>query len=97
MQENQFLFAGNIVEIVVLDLLGTPDYNGVAIGTTDMIFVTNSGSLKNARAFKSFLLKPLTITTWQNMDTKVFNTEGRAILGAGHYGLELYVAGSTNA
>jgi hypothetical protein len=96
-QENQFNFKGNIVELVVLDLLGTPDYNGNLIGTANYIFVTNSGSLKAAKAFKSFMLKPLTIESWKNMDTKVYNTEGRAIFGADHYGLELYVAGSTCA
>jgi hypothetical protein len=45
MQENQFLFAGNKVELVVLDLLGQPGYDGVNIGTTDMIFVTNKTQL----------------------------------------------------
>ena len=85
MQENQFLFAGNIVEIVVLDLLGTPDYAGTLIGTTDYIFVSNSGALKQAKAFKSYMLKPLTIESWKNMDTKVYNTDGRAIFGTDHY------------
>lgn len=97
MKENQFLFAGNIVELVVLDLLGQADYAGTTIGTTDYIFVTNSGSLKQAQAIRTYRLYPLTIESWKNMDTKVLTTDGRASIGVDHYGAELYVAGSTCA
>ena len=96
-QENQFNFKGNIVNLIVLDLLGTPDYAGTDIGTTAMIFVTNSGSLAAAKALKNYMLKHLTIESWKNMDTKVYNTEGRAIFGCDHFGAELYIAGSTCA
>lgn len=95
MKENQFLFDGNIVEIVVIDLLGQVDYNGDTIGTTDYIFVTNSGALKQSGAFKAYRLYPLTIESWTNMDTKVLTTDGRGAIGTDHYGLELFVAGST--
>ena len=97
MRENQFLFDGNIVEIVVLDLLGQPDYQGVNIGTTDYIFVTNSGALKQAKAIKTYRLYPLTIESWVNMDTKVLTTDARAAIGCDHYGAEKFIAGSTCA
>ena len=97
MKENQFLFAGNIVELVVLDLLGQPDYAGTTIGTTDYIFVTNSGSLKQSKSIKTYRLYPLTIESWVNMDTKVLTTDARAAIGVDHYGAELYIAGSTCA
>ena len=80
MQENQFLFAGNIVEIRVLDLLGQPDYAGNAIGTTDMIFVSNIEGLTQAKAIKSYRLYPLTIDSWVNQDTKVLTTDGRGAI-----------------
>lgn len=80
MQENQFLFAGNIVQLVVLDLLGQPGYDGVNIGTTAMIFVTNSGALKQSKSMKTYKLYPLTITSWDNMDTDVLNTKARAAI-----------------
>lgn len=100
MQENQFLFDGNIVEIVALDILGQPDTgldDGSNIGTTDMIFVTNSGALKQSGAYKFFRLTPLKIDSWVNQQTKVAVTDGRAFLSSDHYGLELYVSGSTCA
>lgn len=97
MKENQFLFDGNIVEVVVLDLLGQPDYQGTAIGTTDYIFVTNSGALKQSKSIKTYRLYPLTIESWVNMDTKVLTTDGRAAIGVDHYGAELYIAASTCA
>lgn len=97
MQENQFLFDGNIVEIVVLDLLGQPDHNGVVIGTTDYIFVTNSGELMKSKAFKSYSIYPLTFDTWYAMDTKVLTTDARAVFGVDHFGAELFIAGSTCA
>ena len=97
MKENQFLFAGNIVEINVVDLLGQPDYQGNAIGTTDMIFVANSELLNQTKAFKSYRLYPLTIESWVNMDTKVLTTDARGAIGVDHYGAELYIAGSTCA
>lgn len=96
-QLNQFNFKWNIVELVVLDILGTPDYKGNLIGTTDMIFVTNATALKQAKALKTFILKPLSIESWKNMDTKVYNTEGRAIFGCDHYWVERFIAGSTCA
>lgn len=97
MKENQFLFDGNIVEIVVLDILGQPDYQGVNIGTTDYIFVTNSGALKQAKALKTYRLYPLTVDSWQNMATKVLTTDARAAIGCDHYGAEKFIAGSTCA
>lgn len=97
MQQNQFLFKGNKVELVVLDLLGQPDYAGVTIGTTAMIFVTNSVQLKQSKSIKTYRLYPLTIESWENKDTKVLTTDGRAAIGVDHYGAELYIAGSTNA
>lgn len=97
MQENQFLFAGNIVELVCLDLLGQPGYDGVNIGTTDYIFITNSGALKQSKSIKTYRLYPFTITSWDNMDTDVLNTKGRAAIGVDHYGAELYIAASTCA
>ena len=96
-QLNQFNFKWNIVELVVLDLLGTPWYDGTAIGTVNMIFVSNSTGLKQARAFKNFNLQPLDIQTWKDMWTRVLNTDARAKFGSGHYWAELYIAGSTNA
>ena len=97
MQENQFLFAGNIVELRVIDLLGQPDHNGDAIGTTDMIFVSNIEGLTQAKALKSYRLYPLEIESWQNMDTKVITTDGRGAIGVDHYGSELFLAASTCA
>lgn len=100
MQENQFLFDGNKVELVVLNILGQTDTgadDGTLIGTTDMIFVTNSGTLKQTGAYKAFRLTPLKIDSWVNQQTKVAVTDGRAFISADHYGLELFVAGSTCA
>ncbi len=97
MQENQFLFNGNKVEVVVLDLLGQPDANGVNIGTTDMIFVANSEILKQTKALRSYRLYPLTIESWVNMQTKVLTVDGRGAIGVDHYGAELYLAASTCA
>jgi len=97
MQENQFLFNGNKVEIVVLDLLGQPDYTGTTIGTTDYIFVTNSVALKQSKSLKTYRLYPLTIESWVNMDTKVLTTDARAAVGVDHYWMELFIAGSTCA
>jgi len=97
MQENQFLFEGNKVELVVLDLLGQPDFEWNLIGTTDMIFVTNTITLAQSKAFKTYSVYPLTIDSWENKDTKVLTTDARATIGMDHFWAELYIVGSTNA
>ena len=97
MQENQFLFGGNRVELVVLDILGQPDVYGNAIGTTAMIFVTNASVIAQAEAFRAFRLHPLKLRSWENMETAVLTTEGRGVIGCDHFGAELYIAGSTCA
>ena len=97
MKENQFIFDGNIVEIVVLDLLGQVDYNNATIGGGNYIFITNSGALKASKSLKTYRLYPLTIDSWENMETGVLTTKGVGIVGADHFGCELFIAGSTCA
>ena len=82
---------------MVLDLLGQPDVNGSLIGTSNMIFLTNSGMLKQAEAFKCYSVYPLNIDSWYDMKTKVLTTDGRAVIGMDHYGAELFIAASTCA
>lgn len=94
-QLNQFNFKWNIVELVVLDLLGDADVDGNLIGTDDMIFVSNADMVREAKAFRSAMLYAPRIKNYENDETDVISTSIRAIIGTGHYDAEFYVTGAT--
>lgn len=94
-QLNQFNFKGNLVEIVVLDLLGDTDENGAAIGTDEMFFVSNPYYVRTAKALRTYRLYSPVVKTFQNQVTDEFNTSIRAVVGVDHYGAEYGIVGST--
>lgn len=94
-KENTFSFRNNLVQIVVLDLLGDTDADGNIIGTTDMWFVSNPTAVKKMKALRCANLYAPMLKKYMNDETDEINTSIRAIVGAGHYDLEFAMVGST--
>jgi hypothetical protein len=93
MQENQFLFQGNKIEIVQLDSLGQPDYQGNLIGTSDMAFLMNPEYITQAKALRSYNLYAPKVKTYDNDETDEMSTSFRGVFGMDHYGAELGIVG----
>lgn len=91
--QNQFNFKGNLVQIVVVDLLGDADYNGTTIGGNDYWFVMNPTYLKKAKALRKYELYSPRIKSWENDETDEMNTSLRAVVGVDHYSAELGIVG----
>ena len=93
-QMNQFNFKGNIVELVILNLLGQPDsLTWANIGSADNAFLTNPDYLKKAQAFRTYRLYNPRVKSFENMETDELQTSIRAIVGVDHYGAELGIVG----
>jgi len=90
---NQFNFKGNLVEIVVVDLLGDADYAGNTIGSDDYWFVGNPTLLRKTKALRTYRLYSPRIKTWENDETDEINTSIRAVIGCDHYGAEYGIVG----
>lgn len=92
-QVNQFNFQGNLVEIVVVDLLGDADYNGNTIGADDNWFLLNPTLLKKTKALRTYKLYTPRIKSWENDETDEMNVSIRAVIGCDHYGAEYGIIG----
>jgi len=95
-QENQFNFKGNLVKLVVLDLLGDLDVDGNVIGNDEMTFLSNPTYIKKARAIRKANLYAPRVKNYENDETDVMSTSIRAIIGTGHFDAEFGVIGMTN-
>lgn len=93
---NQFNFKGNLVELVILDLLGDADVDGNIIGTDDMVFLSNPMYVNEAKALRCANLYEPRLKVWENDETDVMNTSIRAIIGAGHYDAEFGIVWAQN-
>lgn len=97
MQENQFLFDGNKIEIVQLDLLGQPDYNGTVIGSADNAFLMNPEYIQQTKALRAYNVYAPKVKTYDNDETDEMSTSFRGIFGMDHYGAELGIVGIVGA
>lgn len=93
-KENTFSFRNNLVQVVVLDLLGDTDSDGNVIGTDNMIFLSNPMGVKKMKALRCANLYSPRIKVWENDETEELNTSIRAIVGASHFDLEFCMVGS---
>jgi len=94
-KKNTFSFKNNLVEVVVLDLLGDTDTDGNTIGTDSMFFVTNPKAVRDMKAFRSASLYSARVKTFENDETDVMSTSIRAIIWVGAYDAEFCVTGGT--
>jgi hypothetical protein len=92
-QLNQFRFKGNMIELVVVPMIGESDSSGIAMGTTDYYFVINTGAVKLLKTLKTYRLYNPHIKTYEDNKTDSYVTSLRAIVGADTYGAELTVTG----
>jgi len=97
MQENQFNWNGNKIELQIIDLLWQPDDKGVSIGTVNQIFVLNIEWLTQTQSLRYYRLYPLEIKSYKNEAVWTVTTDARWRIGADHYGAELFIAWSTCA
>jgi hypothetical protein len=93
---NQFNFKGNLVKLIVLDLIGDLDTDGVKIGTEEQTFLSNPTYIKKARAIRKANLYAPRVKNFENDETDVMSTSIRAIIGTGHFEAEFGVVGMTN-
>ena len=84
-----------MVKIVVLDLLGDTDVDGVAIWTDEMFFVTNPKAVKDMKAVRCANLYPPRVKTYENDATDEIHTGIRAILGVWVYDWEFSIIWSS--
>ena len=96
-KENIFSFRNNLVQVIVIDLLGDVDADGNTIGSNDMWFLTNPTAIKKMEAIRCAELYTPRVKTWENDETDEINTSIRAIVGANHYDAEFAIVGSTGA
>jgi hypothetical protein len=90
---NQFNFKGNLVELVVCDLLGDLDYAGATIGGDDNWFVLNPTMIRKTKALRTYKLYSPRVKNWEDNETDMLNVSIRAVVGADHYSAELAVVG----
>lgn len=94
-KENTFSFRNNLVQVVVIDLLGDVDADGNTIGTDEMFFVANPTAVRKMKALRCANLYEPLVKKWMNDETDEINTSIRAIVGAGHFDAEFAIVGST--
>jgi len=93
-KENTFSFRNNLVQVVVLDLLGDTDSEWNTIGTDNMIFLSNPMAIRKMKSLRCASLYSPRIKTWENDETEELNTSIRAIVWASHFDLEFAMVGS---
>lgn len=93
---NEFTFDGNMVKLVVLDLIGDLDVDGNVIGDERQTFLSNPTYIKGARAIRKANLYAPRIKNFENDETDVMSTSIRAIIGTGHFDAEFGIIGMTN-
>ena len=96
-KENVFSFRNNLVQVIVIDLLGDVDSNGVTIGSDNMWFLANPTAVKKMKALRCANLYSPRVKTYENDETDEISTSIRAIVGAGHFDAEFAIVGSTGA
>ena len=94
---NQYNFKGNLVEVVELDILGTYDNTGTAIGTNDYWFLMNARYIREAKALRYIDLYPIKVNTYFVDDTNNEVADIRMGLAVDHYGAELGLFGSVGS
>ena len=88
---NQFAFEGNKIELVVVDMLGEPDENGVAIGNTAMWFLMDKAYALRYKAFRMFTLWSNEVDNYFDKSTKSYIVDITTGLGFDHYQPEAIV------
>lgn len=87
-ETNQFMFRGNKVKLIEVELLWDIDKHGNPIGTADMWFMRNSRYCKKTKCFKCVKLYDPYMKNYQNEDTDAYIIDIRIWYGVDHYGAE---------
>lgn len=95
--ENVFMFEWSRVKLEVIDGLGDPDSNGVAIGTSAMWFLVNMPLLRQMKALKCIRLYSPVVKAYVNNETDQSIVDIRNGFTCDHYGAEYCIVGSTGA
>lgn len=93
-ETNAFVFRGNAVRLIEIELLWDIDKHGNPIGTSDMWFLRNPRFCKKTKCFKCVKLYDPYMKNYQNEDTDAYVVDIRIGYAVDHYGAECGLFGS---